>query len=534
MSSAPPGAGEAFDKVLSGFGEPLSLRGVPPSLQQSGLFRTYDAAADAAQSAFELAERLALGDPAGPGPTQAPCSSGFLQDLPLNISQGQLGLEPWTGQVQTLKSLEPSLSTSGPFTGNWRFRPASETGAPEPQSAPETLPEFSVVPHRLPPGRRTTEILLKAIKCLINFAARNQPQQANLLTAGVQHFPALSEALAAESFSQLASVSVPASGPLIQAFYPPADPGASASGVIRDKPAHKRTYSWIRQDSLESPRQQLRHSQPQQAPEQQQQQQQQQQQTLAARSPSGPPGQNLFNSLKRQPGSPCSSPFRGVSKHRLTQRWEASLWLSGKQLYLGGFEREEDAARAYDIAALACKGPMVATNFDASEYTKELEAVRGCSKEEMVAYVRRRSSAFSRGKSRFRGVSGHAGRWEARIGAFAGRKNVSFGIHDTEEKAARQYDRALIIEKGRAAKTNFPVIDYLEEVANYRSYLLEKCGTDQGPAVHAIASTQTLPFDPTNPEEGHEVKEPVKAKGGRPRSHTAAIIYAEQLRCALT
>lgn len=42
----------------------------------------------------------------------------------------------------------------------------------------------------------------------------------------------------------------------------------------------------------------------------------------------------------------------------------------------------------------------------------------------MVAYVRRRSSAFSRGKSRFRGVSGHNGRWEARIGAFGGRKNV--------------------------------------------------------------------------------------------------------------
>ena len=65
---------------------------------------------------------------------------------------------------------------------------------------------------------------------------------------------------------------------------------------------------------------------------------------------------------------------------RLTQRWEASLWLSGKQLYLGGFEREEDAARAYDIAALACKGPMVATNFDSSEYSEELDAVRGCSK----------------------------------------------------------------------------------------------------------------------------------------------------------
>lgn len=44
--------------------------------------------------------------------------------------------------------------------------------------------------------------------------------------------------------------------------------------------------------------------------------------------------------------------------------------------------------------------------------------------DEVVAYVRRRSSAFSRGRSRFRGVSGHNGRWEARIGTFGGRKNV--------------------------------------------------------------------------------------------------------------
>ena len=25
---------------------------------------------------------------------------------------------------------------------------------------------------------------------------------------------------------------------------------------------------------------------------------------------------------------------------RLTQRWEASLWLSGRQLYLGGFDNQ--------------------------------------------------------------------------------------------------------------------------------------------------------------------------------------------------
>lgn len=46
------------------------------------------------------------------------------------------------------------------------------------------------------------------------------------------------------------------------------------------------------------------------------------------------------------------------------------------------------------------------------------------SQEEIVAYVRRKSSAFTRGKSRYRGVSGHSGRWEARIGTYGGRKNV--------------------------------------------------------------------------------------------------------------
>lgn len=60
---------------------------------------------------------------------------------------------------------------------------------------------------------------------------------------------------------------------------------------------------------------------------------------------------------------------------RLTQRWEASLWLTGKQLYLGGFESEEDAAHAYDLAALACKGRGVPTNFPASHYRAELAEV---------------------------------------------------------------------------------------------------------------------------------------------------------------
>ncbi len=56
----------------------------------------------------------------------------------------------------------------------------------------------------------------------------------------------------------------------------------------------------------------------------------------------------------------------------MTFRWESSLWLNGRQVYLGGFCSEEEAARAYDLAALGCKGPSAEINFPAADYVKEL------------------------------------------------------------------------------------------------------------------------------------------------------------------
>jgi hypothetical protein len=62
---------------------------------------------------------------------------------------------------------------------------------------------------------------------------------------------------------------------------------------------------------------------------------------------------------------------------RLTNRWEASLWLNGRQLYLGGFNSEADAAHSYDLVALSCKGLHVATNFPNGTYTAELAELAG-------------------------------------------------------------------------------------------------------------------------------------------------------------
>ena len=61
------------------------------------------------------------------------------------------------------------------------------------------------------------------------------------------------------------------------------------------------------------------------------------------------------------------------------------------------------------------------------------------------------------------------GTWKSNPFRFLSPAQVSFGIHETEEEAARQYDRALIVEKGRAAKTNFPIVLYEEEVAYFEA-----------------------------------------------------------------
>ena len=54
-------------------------------------------------------------------------------------------------------------------------------------------------------------------------------------------------------------------------------------------------------------------------------------------------------------------------------------------MYLGGFATEDEAARAYDLAAIGCKGPSAEINFHAADYADTmtsdlagLSRVKGC------------------------------------------------------------------------------------------------------------------------------------------------------------
>ncbi|XP_020395081.1 AP2-like ethylene-responsive transcription factor CRL5 isoform X1 [Zea mays] len=157
------------------------------------------------------------------------------------------------------------------------------------------------------------------------------------------------------------------------------------------------------------------------------------------------------------------------SRHRWTGRYEAHLWdnscrkdgqtRKGKQ----GFAMTECdwlhaphsisrwlRHRRQDNEGLrsGCSkilGPATHVNFPVENYRDELEEMKGMTRQEFVAHLRRRSSGFSRGASIYRGVTRHhqQGRWQSRIGRVAGNKDLYLDTFSRLHEAVQEKEHGL-------------------------------------------------------------------------------------------
>lgn len=152
---------------------------------------------------------------------------------------------------------------------------------------------------------------------------------------------------------------------------------------------------------------------------------------------------------KRPEGS--SSAYLGVIK--VDDYWRASIYVNEKNIYIGRFSEEVEAAKSRDRAAIKFFGRKTKTNFPASEYSEE-EIKKGLPK-----YGKRINNT-----SGYKGVYWHTNNKKWVSAARENGKRISFGLFpNTEEgkiEAARTYDRWMIQRGGPTAYTNFPRSDY--------------------------------------------------------------------------
>ena len=181
--------------------------------------------------------------------------------------------------------------------------------------------------------------------------------------------------------------------------------------------------------------------------------------TLVAEEGSGAHDHDAHDSVDDDKDIPV---YTGVSRSGLNGRWRAQLSTRGRTVHLGTFASAEEAARAWDLAAVQERGKAAVTNFNLAEYINSdgsLKSDAGCASSGVKAQGRE-DVCPARGHKSFRGVyhSGTYGRWKARI-VVKGHK-IHLGTFASAEDAARAWDLKALEYRGAGTVTNFDAAMY--------------------------------------------------------------------------
>ena len=69
------------------------------------------------------------------------------------------------------------------------------------------------------------------------------------------------------------------------------------------------------------------------------------------------------NTFNRRSQNKSRSKYKGVAWHKHNKMWQANITVDGKQIPLGYFKNEIDAAKAYDMASKKYQGDFAFLNF---------------------------------------------------------------------------------------------------------------------------------------------------------------------------
>jgi hypothetical protein len=147
-----------------------------------------------------------------------------------------------------------------------------------------------------------------------------------------------------------------------------------------------------------------------------------------------------------------SSCYTGVCWNKRKSAWRAELRdpQTKRQRTIGSYASEEDAARAYECAAVQAHGPGAKRNFPGEDISEAPETVGEERKQ--------------RSSSRYIGVSWdkQSSSWKVSLADPQTKRKQHIGRCASEEDAARAYDCAAVQAHGPGAKRNFPGEDISE------------------------------------------------------------------------